>query len=975
MLEWLVTIGAAELGKAIFEQVLKLGQTAAEDYVKDFFKGCLKEGITAAKPEVTKKAVAEALKAFLLLVADELEDQALSKAEIRDRYDPVLVQFVQNESVKPILGKAFEKDCQGIEVSALATIWQRSTPTGKSFPAMPKGFDWQRVGSEYLKKVRRIIRETPELRSLLEAELLEDIARNTAQLSPGFDVAKYRDSLQCSYGYLKLYTLDSTDRVDAIKLWNIFIEQTVREALPPMRYELPLNLKCQLQEQGQLEADLSPEALEHYRQEYFQKPSRKVLAAVADSQRAVILGDPGAGKSTLLQYLALEWVEGKTVTLPLLIELREYALAQSHSFLEFLHRGRGVDWQFDQQQLHQHLQEYPTLVMFDGLDEVFDRATQSAIIDDIIRFAHQYPKAQVLMTSRIIGYNPERLQHAEFCHFTIQPLDTDEIHEFINRWYTLALGNDPDKPRLVKRLKDAIANSKAIQNLADNPLLLTMMAILNRRQELPRDRADLYDQASRVLLYHWDVDHKRLQLPMDVIGRREKQEMLRLIAYEMQAAEEGLKGNLISAERLTRILTDYLRDQGFGEPREKANGLIQQLRSRNFILCDRGADTYGFVHRTFLEYFCAVEIVNRFEKQRTLTFEQLRDEVFGQHWQDETWHEVLRLICGMIDAKFAGMLIEFLMNQKIEWNQPELRNTHFSPFGKYAVYEERISNLLIAADCLTEVKSRQAIHNTVNTLLLIFQQEIEAEFVNSYFLVEKAALKVTHVIARVWNEDSQVLEWLKNCTYKDSNYSCFSYCAVQSIFQYWKHNPEILSWLKSLATDPEIKSEPETKSVVKIVAIESIAKGWSDFPEMYSWIISLTKSEDWAKRSGAIQALTLGWKNNKDTIDTLKLHVIEDLDWRVRGAAIHALAEFYIHEPIILELLGKVAVTDPFVRESQRQFSPRRSALKAILTHYPTHSQTLELLRDRATNDPDKQLREWAQEQLKMKNAKNNAKS
>jgi predicted NACHT family NTPase len=153
-----------------------------------------------------------------------------------------------------------------------------------------------------------------------------------------------------------------------------------------------------------------------------------------------------------------------------------------------------------------------------------------------------------------------------------------------------------------------------------------MMAILNRRQELPRDRADLYDQASRVLLYHWDVDHKRLNLPLDAIGRREKQEMLRLIAYEMQAGEEGLKGNLISSDRLIAILTGYLRDQGFSDPREKANMLIQQLRERNFILCYRGADTYGFMHRTFLEYFCAVEIVHRFEKQRTLTFEQLRDE-------------------------------------------------------------------------------------------------------------------------------------------------------------------------------------------------------------------------------------------------------------------------------------------------------------------------------------------------------------
>lgn len=39
---------------------------------------------------------------------------------------------------------------------------------------------------------------------------------DTANLSPGFDVETYRESLQCSYGYLKLYTLDSTTRAKAI---------------------------------------------------------------------------------------------------------------------------------------------------------------------------------------------------------------------------------------------------------------------------------------------------------------------------------------------------------------------------------------------------------------------------------------------------------------------------------------------------------------------------------------------------------------------------------------------------------------------------------------------------------------------------------------------------------------------------------------------------------------------------------------
>ena len=261
MLEWLLTIGTAELGKAIFEQVLKLGQAAAEDYVKDFFKGCLKDGIAAAKPEVARKAVAEALKAFLLLVIDELEDQELSKAEIRDRhYEEALAQFIKNDSVKPILGKAFDKECRAIDTTALATIWQQSTFKNQPFPAMPEAFDWQRIGNEYLKKVRRLVRETPELRSLLETELLEDLVRNTTHLSPGFDVETYRRSLQSSYGYLKLSTVDTTDQQYRIRLWQMFIEPTVREALPPSRYDLPLDLKRQLQAKGQLEADLSPEA-------------------------------------------------------------------------------------------------------------------------------------------------------------------------------------------------------------------------------------------------------------------------------------------------------------------------------------------------------------------------------------------------------------------------------------------------------------------------------------------------------------------------------------------------------------------------------------------------------------------------------------------------------------------------------------------------------------------------------------------
>ena len=93
--------------------------------------------------------------------------------------------------------------------------------------------------------------------------------------------------------------------------------------------------------------------------------------------------------------------------------------------------------------------------------------------------------------------------------------------------------------------------------------------------------------------------------------------------------------------------------------------MIKQLRERNFILCFLGADCYAFVHRTFLEYFCAWEFVWQFEKERTLSLEELKTEVFGKHWQDESWHEVLRLIVVMIEVKFAGEIIEYLIQIRI----------------------------------------------------------------------------------------------------------------------------------------------------------------------------------------------------------------------------------------------------------------------------------------------------------------------
>src|SRR4028118_1675969 len=105
----------------------------------------------------------------------------------------------------------------------------------------------------------------------------------------------------------------------------------------------------------------------------------------------------------------------------------------------------------------------------------------------------------------------------------------------------------------------------------------------------------------------------------------------------MQAADKGLAGNLIRGDDLEKILTGYLKSIEVSQARTVARLLIEQLRSRNFILCYLGADSYAFVHRTFLEYFCACEFVERFGKRGLeggLTIEELKKEVLGRHGRE-----------------------------------------------------------------------------------------------------------------------------------------------------------------------------------------------------------------------------------------------------------------------------------------------------------------------------------------------------
>ncbi len=765
----LVTWGLAT-GFILKPVVEDFAEDTIKDWLKDIFKGRLSGVIESFKREPLEKAVKKALGKFLTLFQDQLvdaylmEDCTLEDNEVNQKvkqYIKPLKKFLSFKSVREILGSPFQDNIKIINTTGLDDIW-----TNNNLLLLPEEFDWNRLARKYVYEVKSLLRDNQELREILDSQNLEKIANNQ-DIQPDYNLDAYRETLRERYKHLPLDGLDHTIQDRRIPLWDIFVIQNVRQCREylPKIYEIPKEYQDKLKRSGQLEQEYTLEELERLQKIYASQIAQSVLDVIEEKSSSltpisernkkennyfVILGDPGSGKSTLLKYLAIRWTELPTKELtvkpiPLLIELRDYIQAwrrqECQDFLDFIHKSSGWVGHLNKHDLHETLKIGHALVMFDGLDEVFNLQQRKVIIKQIHDLTQDYPNIQVIVTSRLIGYDHSSLRDANFAHYMIQDLDRIQIEKFSEKWHILTSDTEQDKQYYQNRLKQGIDNFSAIKQLSGNPLLLTMMAILNRSQELPRERAELYYQCSRILLYEFDY---KKSLPQDerinyqTLTYNHKAAMCRKIAYFMQSNKAGLAGNIISEEDLETILFDYLQSKCFDHPREIAQLMIHQLRHRNFMLCSLGVigqeGHYGFVHRTFLEYFCASEFVWRFEKDKTLSLEGLKNEVFNQHWQDESWHEVLRLISGMIEPKFAIKIIEYLMSLDGENNQ--------------------FINLLLAADCFSELEKSSLfddisseLQEELKGILRQYQDRIDI------YIYEKTAIK----LADYWKIDSELI--------------------------------------------------------------------------------------------------------------------------------------------------------------------------------------------------------------------------
>lgn len=411
-------------------------------------------------------------------------------------------------------------------------------------------------------------------------------------------------------------------------------------------------------------------------------PKRYQTPAQSPHRRMVILAAPGYGKTTLMRHLTLNLVtdppEQVAELMPILLRFREVhglmrlpaageetaevlslpdlVLAHLKTQPEFQKAQPTKTWLTDQ------LTKGTCLVMFDGLDEVPNSQRQQ-VRQWVDHHMKLHSASQFIITSRPHGFelSPDDPSHPITVDSKLKVLDftPDQKQDFVEKWYRtllwrqnwepLFLGSqkraassqlseaqarlksDQEAQTLASDLMRQIFTTPAINDLARNPLLVTMIASTHQAQTvLPKRRVELYDKIFDLLLGTRPYAKKT---PLTLTASKNKV-VLQELAWRLVQAEATQftqpQCNLWLADVLNRCTdTAWLPEQFLTEMTDIAGMIVEKER-----------DYYEFAHQTFQEYLAAKHLREQDNGEATLKMKLTNDR----------WQEVTRFYAALGDA-------------------------------------------------------------------------------------------------------------------------------------------------------------------------------------------------------------------------------------------------------------------------------------------------------------------------------------
>jgi hypothetical protein len=367
-----------------------------------------------------------------------------------------------------------------------------------------------------------------------------------------------------------------------------------------------------------------------------------------------IIGVPGSGKTTLLHHLLLVFAAGRQykqrvrARIPFFMELRRLPELLKQTADAGL--AEAVRWLIDKDEryadianrlpprwVEQRLSRGRCILLLDGLDEIADPTERKQASQWLDRAVMEHRRHIFIVSARPAGYRSAPLNRARVLE--VQPFTYAQTKRFVYRWYhaneVVARGNR-DNPRVQRaaerdagQLLHRIQANPGIRELTSNPLLLTMVCMVNRyRGALPGSRGQLYEEICEVLLDRW----RQTRGIEDNYSLAQKLDILRPVALAMMHAQV----KEITLEALLQIASEPLARIGVAEGAEAARQFLLELQANSGLFLERESGTWSFAHLSFQEYLCSESWIVKPNTTPTTW-----DSFVNEAW----WRETILLYC------------------------------------------------------------------------------------------------------------------------------------------------------------------------------------------------------------------------------------------------------------------------------------------------------------------------------------------
>jgi adenylate kinase family enzyme len=408
------------------------------------------------------------------------------------------------------------------------------------------------------------------------------------------------------------------------------------------------------------------------------------MEAIGKINHLLILGRPGAGKSTFLRHVALEALKGIVFSkydvvkkekvkgtskveekrsvklvrfLPLLIELRDYALEETTLFDYMAKQFDVCDFPNAKRFLKEVLKDGRLIILFDGLDEVPKEQDKMRNINkEIEDFTKKYNKNKFIMTCRISATD---YKFSQFTYVELAEFSSAQATTFTKKWFQ-------HKPRLRTsfwRDLDESGNVGLLE-ITRNPLLLTLLCLnYEATQNFPQRRVEIYEEALDALLKTWDAERGIIRTGTKISSYGKLSLGYKKEMFSELAVSGFNTGRLVWKDNeLADWLAQYVATIPPQQDARNVDGLqiLKDIEAQHAILIESAKNQYSFAHLTFQEYYTA----NYFVTAGIPSYKKL----IKSHLDNKRWREIFLLASSKMSMphadEFFKLFLEHLRNYK-----------------------------------------------------------------------------------------------------------------------------------------------------------------------------------------------------------------------------------------------------------------------------------------------------------------------